>query len=297
MENIFAFGIFVNVFNYIPWTSVFLLTRYVGIRLYIVTYFDEITRIQRRVGDNFSEKGDNGKGSGYAVGMWYLLHLSSDKAWMISTKASYERLSSDISARVVNNNDDKVPEDQSIIVLERRGVIESQWLKTRNVNIKHTPRENQTELMEKIIAHHQVHQNTVVYLWGPPGTGKSMIGLLLAKKLKGAYCNTIKPWQPNNSIDMLYVEFDPASNKPVVLVFDEVDTAIANIHSEKIEDHKKYAITTKNKAGWNQMLDQIQRGMYPHLILLMTSNKTPDYIREMDPSYIRDGRVNLILEL
>jgi len=296
MENILAFGFFVNIFNYIPWTSVFLLTRCVGIRLYIITHFDEITRIQRRVGDNFSETSDNGKGTGYALGMWYLLHVASDRAWMISTKASYERLSSDIATHVFKKND-KIPEEESIVVLERRGVIESQWLKTRNVNIKHTPRENQTELMEKIIAHHEVHQNTVVYLWGPPGTGKSMIGLLLAKKLNGAYCNTIKPWQPNNSLDMLYAEFDPGCNKPVVLVFDEVDTAITNIHSEKIEDHKKYAVMTKNKAGWNQMLDQIQRGMYPHLILLMTSNKTPDYIRAMDASYIREGRVNLILEL
>jgi hypothetical protein len=45
------------------------------------------------------------------------------------------------------------------------------------------------------------------------------------------------------------------------------------------------------------MLDEIQRGMYPNIILLLTSNKTPDFIRSLDPSYIRDGRVDLTFEM
>jgi hypothetical protein len=41
------------------------------------------------------------------------------------------------------------------------------------------------------------------------------------------------------------------------------------------------------------MLDEIHIGMYPHMILLLTSNKSPEFIRELDPSYIREGRVDL----
>jgi hypothetical protein len=45
------------------------------------------------------------------------------------------------------------------------------------------------------------------------------------------------------------------------------------------------------------MLDEIQRGMYPHLIMLLTSNKGPEFIQSLDPSYIRKGRVDITVEL
>ena len=54
-------------------------------------------------------------------------------------------------------------------------------------------------------------------------------------------------------------------------------------------------ISVQNKTGWNRMLDEIGRGLYPHLILLMTSNRDPAFIRSLDPSYIREGRVNEII--
>jgi hypothetical protein len=34
--------------------------------------------------------------------------------------------------------------------------------------------------------------------------------------------------------------------------------------------------------------------MYPYLILILTTNKKPEFFKELDPSYIREGRVNLI---
>ena len=45
------------------------------------------------------------------------------------------------------------------------------------------------------------------------------------------------------------------------------------------------------------MFDQIDRGVYPFLIVVLTTNKTPEFIRSLDPSYIREGRVNLICEV
>jgi hypothetical protein len=40
-------------------------------------------------------------------------------------------------------------------------------------------------------------------------------------------------------------------------------------------------------------LDEIDRGMFPHLVLVLTSNRDPAFIRALDPSYIREGRVDL----
>jgi hypothetical protein len=44
-------------------------------------------------------------------------------------------------------------------------------------------------------------------------------------------------------------------------------------------------------------LDSIQRGMYPNIILILTSNRAPEYIHSLDPSYIRKGRVDLTFEM
>jgi hypothetical protein len=71
---------------------------------------------------------------------------------------------------------------------------------------------------------------------------------------------------------------------------------LAQIHAG-IPANPKFIIQTRDKAGWNQILDEIHIGMYPNLILLLTSNKTPEEISEMDPSYIREGRVDLIFGL
>ena len=45
------------------------------------------------------------------------------------------------------------------------------------------------------------------------------------------------------------------------------------------------------------MLDTIQRGMYPNIILIMTSNRGPEFINSLDTSYIRKGRVDLTFEM
>jgi hypothetical protein len=52
-------------------------------------------------------------------------------------------------------------------------------------------------------------------------------------------------------------------------------------------------ISIGDKAGWNKFLDEIDRGMFPHLVLVLTSNRDPAFIRALDPSYIREGRVDL----
>ena len=37
--------------------------------------------------------------------------------------------------------------------------------------------------------------------------------------------------------------------------------------------------------------------MYPYCIIIMTTNKTPQYFDDIDPSYMRQCRINLKYEL
>ncbi len=78
----------------------------------------------------------------------------------------------------------------------------------------------------------------------------------------------------------------------MVIVFDEFDSALIKIH-EGIPPHNKMPIAVTDKPGWNHMLDEIQRGMYQDIVLILTSNRGPDFIHSLDESYIRKGRVDL----
>jgi hypothetical protein len=287
----------------LPWVLIFLVTQLFDIRLYCLTERDICSRVQKRISDWSTHKTENNRGYGYSFGYWYLVSVNINKnsdgdnynVYIISNKSSYEYLTKDsqepqvYSLYTVPRNDLKI--------YERCGSYCNSWFRQRTVKINSiTARPEQETIIESIKSHHAKYNHTVVYLYGPPGSGKSIVGILLANSYKSAYCNTLKPWQPGDNLGSLYSDVEPTQSSPLILAFDEFDGPLIQIHTG-IEPHPKFIIQTRDKTGWNQLLDEIHIGMYPNLILLLTSNKTPEFIRELDPSYIREGRVDLMFEL
>jgi hypothetical protein len=45
------------------------------------------------------------------------------------------------------------------------------------------------------------------------------------------------------------------------------------------------------------LFDRIDRGLYPNMIVLLTTNTDPALIDAMDKSYLRQGRINCRFEL
>ncbi len=292
----------------IPWTTIFLLTRFIGIRLYIITRHDECVRVQKRVGTFTSEIGDGERGQGYSIGRWYFLHITakvSTNIWMIATTASYKALTSemyddDIPMKTEEGEGEKsalieTKPKKRMTVCNRSGSFESPWYRTRKIQLLVTPRLDQQGVIDKIKEHHKKTHHTVAYIWGKPGTGKSMIALFLAQEMDGTYCNTMLPWHPNDSLSYIYSEFEPTEERPLIIVFEEFDSAIVKIHAG-IEQHRSLPTEVLNKAGWNRLFDDIQRGMYPNVIVILTSNQSPSFFDSLDTSYIREGRVDLTFE-
>ena len=289
-----------SLLHTIPFTAIFLITQLFGIRLYTITRREECLRVQKRT--TFYSHMTNGKGYGYCIGYWYIMSIEctdtdeGDKysIWMIATAASYEQLTIDIGPH--KQVDDAKPTSQ-LDIYERLGSYYHPWYKKRPLTLTGMiPRTNQIKVIEGIKEHMDRVGHIVAFLYGPPGSGKSMIGVLLANSYGGSYCNTLRPWQPGDTLASIYAEIEPTIQKPLVIAFDEIDETILRIHSG-IDLHKSLPIAVSDKTGWNQMLDEIQRGMYPNLSVLLTTNKTPEFIREIDPSYIREGRVDLIFEV
>ena len=293
--------------NSIPWSIIFLITKSFGIRYYILHNKDIYIRIQKRIGKSCSHLTDNDKGYGYSIGYWYALSLecsnsdtSSYKIHIIATENSYNELIKDNEEIQINCNKlDGLSskENTQITIFERCGSYFNIWFKKRKLRINDlNPRINQDIIMNEIIDHQKNNKHTVVLLHGKAGSGKSTIGLLLATQLKGSYCNTVKPWEPGDNWTCLYVEAEPSEDTPLIIELEEIDTAIEKIHNY-IPLHKNLPILTADKAGWCNLLDSINRGLYPNLILLLTCNKSDKYINEIDEAYIRKGRVDLIYSL
>lgn len=97
-----------------------------------------------------------------------------------------------------------------------------------------------------------------------------MIGILLAKKLNASIVRSFNPTEPNDNIDNLYSEVNPCEEKPLIIVLDEFDIILKQIHVG-VESHKYMPIQVKDKSSWNIFLDNISLGIYPHIILLLTS--------------------------
>jgi len=292
-----------NFIQIIPWTSLFIFLRRFGLYLYIIKNRDTCVRAQKRIQSYSSHMTDEEKGYGYSVGYWYIVYIDvSDNdngnyytMWFIGTKSSFKRLTATVEEiQMSKNENEPVPE---FALFERIGSLHNTWFRKRRIPImKIVPYESQETIISQIKAQYEKTRHVVALICGPPGTGKSMIGLLLANQYRSMFCNSLKPWQPGDTLASLYSEIEPPSDSPIIVGFDEVDNTIAAV-AAGIPSHKSLTIQIQDKSGWNSFFDAIQRGLYPNIIIVLTSNRSAEYIRSIDPSYIREKRVDLIFDM
>ena len=115
---------------------------------------------------------------------------------------------------------------------------------------------------------------------------------ILEANLDKINCNNFAPWSAGESLSNLYSFAEPSETKPLILTFDEIDGPLQDI-TRGIPSHKNCKIQVQDKPGWNRLLDEIQMGFYPHLVLIMTTNKSLLFFNSLDPSYMRNHRVDM----
>ena len=192
--------------------------------------------------------------------------------------------------------------DNKIKFYERHG--NYFWLQYNNREIdleKYTARPNQQKIIEQIIEQYKNSNNdgntSVNIIYGIAGTGKSMISLLLAKEMGAPLCDSFNPTEPGDDIGLIYNTAMPTYEKPLILVLEEFDILIHKLHNNLIATHRDIPIQVKDKTSWNMFFDRIDRGLYPNLIVILTTNTDPVMIDNMDKSYLRSGRINARYEL
>jgi hypothetical protein len=76
---------------------------------------------------------------------------------------------------------------------------------------------------------------------------------------------------------------------PFIVLINEIDRDINDIHNGSVTLSQKLITPVINKTSFNDFLDEVTT--IPRLILIFTSNWTEQEFNDLDPSYIRDGRV------
>jgi hypothetical protein len=286
----FITGFFAYGFTHVLAILFIVLANY-GLTLHYVTSTEMVKKIQTEV-KNSSMIDENGKAKWFFVSWKYIGSIVDIEKrtviYIICTKKTYEELTS------ITFEKDSGTEIKTVPLWERSGTF--WWLeyKKRDLNLTNFhPSKNQEIIIQNIKKYYEEKTHGVFFIYGKPGSGKSMCGLLTAKLLNGSIVRTFQPTQPNDNIASLYASISPSKNNPLIIIFDEVDIMFEKIYSGKINQHRDIPTEIYDKPSLNQFLDTIDLGvLYPYLVIIMTSNLSGEQIEESyDPSYIRKGRV------
>jgi hypothetical protein len=256
----------------------------------------------------------NGRPFGAFYGKWYIGYIYSNETqqgsqgqimYIIMKRTIYESTTGKSSLNGMTANEPNTeknepkPVNKIIDIRERRG---NPWwweYSDRKYDatkfLKREPRKYQQDIIDDILSviKNKSSNSGTFFIYGEPGTGKSLLTLLLAKQIGAYYCDTWKPTDPGDNLSKVYSTISPDDNKQLVLVLEECDKMIMAVLEGNVKPHLYIPIPMMDKSDWNSTLDKVtDLGFYPNLILILTSNISRDDIHKKDASMLRDGRID-----
>lgn len=302
-------GLAYSLFQSIPWTILFIPLRWCGIRVYTLSNRLECQRIQSRTRLWSSHTTDFNRGFGYTFGKWYIAYIDevegAPTVWIMTTPTCFKKLTKCASdddeeeEETIDEETGEITEVQPkyLRIFEKCGNYNHIYYNVRDhKHFELTARPAQKPILEDLLSLYAAKKFIVAFIHGPPSTGKSILGLLLADHFKSTYTNTFSPWEPGDTMSNLMEEAQPTKDRPLIISFDEIDIPLTNIHAG-IPSHPKVSTAISDKVSWNRFFDNFQRGLYYNVILLLTSNKSPDYFIGMDRSYLKPERIDRTFEM
>ena len=218
---------------------------------------------------------------------------------VLTTKAMFTKMvesekiaSAFVSTKLVESveSTDHVEESRPLSIYSRIGEYTNLYYSCLRLDVQGLePKGPQKEIIEDICQKYRETKRGVFFIHGISGAGKSTIGLLVAKQLKGTFCHTFNPTDPGDTLHLLLRDSEPCDESPTVIVLEEINTLIRNINEGTIQKHKNITTQINNKSTYNTFFDDLI--MYKHVIIIMTSNEDKPAIDALDPCYLRSGRI------
>ncbi len=313
-----------TLFAFIP-LIVQIITTPCGIRKYKVTGSAVNTITKMAFWSSIQDV--NGNREGYLFGKWFYSYYEkhvgrdrTDEIFIIAHKSITKKLVTTIgssSSRTggqtlhgrnnflkdtdSDSEEEEEEEKKNIMMYMREGGF---W-RLEYKPLKYIPRvrkplSHQKTIIDQLLTDYDERGSSTALIYGRPGTGKSMVGELIAQSLlrrdtvkSVSYVDTFNPSTPNDTFYNLYQCIEPTNKQPLIVVLEEIDILLEKIHRGETKPHREYSTLITDKSSWNQFFDRFDRGLYPHVILLMTTNRPISWFEQLDNSYMRQGRCNL----
>ncbi len=304
-----------NIFNF-SGAIIFLLSSLVGIRLTKLEGNTKINIIRKKI--LYSSIQNNKEPAGLAIGKWFLCFFSETMQNQNPVNIIYIISTKNFINQILNKNDniddsnddnddnDNNKEKKGITLYQREG---NYWNFRYESRIfypkKMLERCSQSIILDAIESRYTFENQNLcsIIISGEPGNGKSTIAILLAKRLlnnfsssyieKVNFVDSWNPTDPGDTFENIYTTILPNKREPLIVVLEEIDGIINNIHNNKIERHKNIPIQMTCKKDWNSFFDKFSNGRYPYTYIICTTNKTFNDFDKMDTSYLRNNRINL----
>lgn len=289
------FTIFISNLTILSYLLLTILSIYSEYKVFLITDKKRITNISKNI--TYSTFIDENKTpSGIFLGKKCIGYIHSTYTTNDNRKELYILLhKNDYSLICLSKLEKEMEEkeDETINIWYRRGNYFYIEYEKRSIEIDLIPRVNQQHIIEEIEKYYNKQERGVFLITGGPGGGKSAMLGLLGKHFKTNICKKLRITEPGDTLDFLYNKVEPTKEKPLIILFDEIDVTINKIHNNNITLHKHIPIEVYDTNSYNTFFDDINDGLYPYLIVLLTSNKTRKNIdEELHPCYLREGRVN-----
>ena len=179
----------------------------------------------------------------------------------------------------------------SIDVFIQKGSFKNLYYARVKLQLDHlTPLQSQRVVLDGILKVYQELGRATIFLHGVTGAGKSSVGYLLAKELRGKYCHSFNPCEPGNQLCSLLCDADSDAASPLVVVLEEVDGIIRRLSKGEVLINAEVPTQVYNKSTWASFLDDMF--LFKNVVLLLTSNTSKEKLDEIDAAYLRPGRVH-----
>jgi hypothetical protein len=202
------------------------------------------------------------------------------------------------AAATDSEEENKESEEQhSIQVFSRVGTYANFYYRSVKLDVSHIqPIGAQIPIVNNIVELYRTKGRATVFLHGVSCAGKSSVGYLVAKEIKGDFCHTFNPTDPGNTFSAMVQDTrERGDDTPLVVVLEEVDVILRAIHANTIPLNPKVPTSVRDKGSWSTLLDDMI--FYKNVICILTSNESKKKLDALDPAYLRKGRVDASYEM
>jgi hypothetical protein len=283
------------------------LTSYYGYGWYKITG-DRASRFQRLIAIS-SSKSPDGIHQGWIAGKWFFGEVSerNDRGGGVSITIFGNSSVLDKLSKIPVATSSPVKKIFRYEKNSSRGWYEPSKIEYDPYKIK--PNQAQKHAVNSMIKdfnsrmHDKIKLNCTALIYGKTGTGKSTIARILARELLKTknsvhFVDDFSPSEAGTLFGTVYSHVSPDEENPLVVLLDEVDCIVEKFKIPNgIKAHKQYYTQIYNKASWNSFFDNMSERKWPNVYFVMTTNKPVEWFNAEDESYLRNGRVSMVINL